>query len=89
MGILYKQSSRGMKDILNSGAVRDMLTAKAESVLGAAKATAPIASGAYLESLHIEQVTTDRAVVRVVADVPYATAVEADEGTLARALDSA
>jgi hypothetical protein len=87
--VRYKQSSRGIKEILNSGAVRDMLTAKAEPVLAAAQSSAPVASGAYLESLHIEQATTDRAVVRVVADVPYATAVEADHGTLARALDAA
>ena len=85
----YKQSSRGIKEILNSGPVRDMLTKRAAPVLAAAQSSAPVVSGAYLQSLHIEQVTTDRAVVRVVADVPYASDVEANTGTLARALDAA
>lgn len=51
-----------------------------------AKASAPVDSGAYRDSIHIETVHTDRMVKRVVADVPYAMAVEADTGNLARSL---
>jgi len=84
-----KLNGRGVQAILNSSETRAILTPKAESVLAAAKASAPVASGAYRDSLHIEQDTTDRVVVRVVADVPYALLVEANTGTLSRALDSA
>lgn len=87
--IRYKQSSAGIKDLLNSGGVRDMVTDKAGPVLAAAQSSAPVATGAYQASLHIVQDTTDRAVVRVVSDVPYAMIVEADTGNLARALDAA
>ena len=77
------------REILNSGGVRSLLTSKAAGVLSAAQASAPVDSGAYRASLHIEQATTDRAVVRVVASVPHAFVVEANTGTLSRALDSA
>ena len=79
----------GMGALLNSGEVRAMLTGHAESVLAAAQADPHDDSGAYEASLHIEQATTDRAVVRVVADVPYSHVLEANYGILARALDSA
>lgn len=82
-------NSSGMKALLNSGEVRAMLTEKARPVLAAAQADPHDASGAYEASLHLEQATTDRAVVRVVADVPYSHVLEANYGILARALDSA
>lgn len=87
--IRYKQNSAGIKELLNSGGTRDMLTGMAGSVLSAAQSSAPVASGDYRNSLHLEQDTTDRAVVRVVADVPYAGLVEANTGNLGRALDAA
>lgn len=79
----------GVKAILNSSETRTMLTGKAEATLSAAKASAPVASGAYQASIHLEQDSTDRAVVRVVADAPHAMVVEANIGNLVRALDSA
>lgn len=87
--IRYKQSSGGIKDLLNSSEVRAMLTEKAQPVLAAAKADPHDATGAYEGSLQIVQDTTDRAVVRVSAGVPYAGVLEARYGILARALDSA
>lgn len=79
----------GMGALLKSSSVRAMLTGHAESVLSAAVAGAPVASGAYQSSLHLIQDTTDRAVVRVASDVDYAMVVEANTGNLSRALDSA
>ena len=79
----------GMAELLNSSSVRAMLTEHAEPVLAAAQADPHDDSGAYEASLHIEQAVTDRAVVRVVADVPYAMVLEANYGILSRALDSA
>lgn len=79
----------GVKALLNDAGVRADLTRRMAAVESAAKASAPVESGAYRDSIHIEQATTGRAVVRVVADVPYALLLEARTGNLARALDSA
>lgn len=69
--------------------VESMLEAAAERALSAAQSSAPVASGAYRDSLHVETDHTDRMVKRVVADVPYALVVEANTGNLSRALDAA
>lgn len=79
----------GMGALLRSSEVRSELTSRAESVLSAAQSSAPVASGEYRDSLHIEQAETDRAVVRVVAGTDHAWIVEANDGVLARALDAA
>lgn len=79
----------GVDDVLNSNDARSMLTDKAEAVLSAAQASAPVATGAYQASIHVEQDSTDRAVTRVVADAPHAMVVESNTGNLARALDAA
>lgn len=83
-----KLNSAGIQALLESSSVRADLTDRAERVLSAAKSSAPVASGAYRDSLHIVQDTTDRAVVRVASDAPHAFVVEANTGTLARALDA-
>lgn len=88
-GINLRLKSGGMAELLNSSAVRAMLTEHAQPVLEAAIADPHDDTGAYERSLHIEQATTDRAVVRVVADVSYSHVVEANYGVLARALDAA
>lgn len=69
--------------------VEDMLDGHVERALSAAQASAPVASGAYQDSLHIVTDHTDRMVKRVVSDVPHAFVVEANTGNLARSLDSA
>lgn len=69
--------------------VESMLEAAAQGALSAAVSSAPVASGDYQASLHIETDHTDRMVKRVVSDVDYAMVVEANTGNLARALDSA
>lgn len=89
MGTRIKLNHGGMADLLKSAGVRTTLTSHANSVLSAAQASAPVASGDYRASLHLVQATTDRAVVRVASDVDYAMVVEANTGNLARALDHA
>lgn len=81
--------SPGMKELLNDDGVRAFLTARMQSVLAEARATAPVVTGAHRNSLHIEQDTTDRAVVRVVADSDHSLVVEAKTGHMARALGAA
>jgi len=79
----------GMRELLRSDGVRHELTRRMDGVESAAKASAPVDSGAYRDSIHVEQDTTDRAVVRVVADADHALVVESKTGNLARALDAA
>jgi hypothetical protein len=89
MATRVKMKSAGIKELLNSGETRAMLTSKARGALAAARANAPVATGEYRASLQIVQDTTDRAVVRVGSTAPHALAVEANTGNLARALDAA
>ena len=81
--------SGGFKEMLNSGEARALVTSEAQAVLAAAQAGAPVDSGEYRASIHLEQDTTDRAVTRVVASAPHALVVEAMTGNMARALDAA
>lgn len=55
----------------------------ARNIAARAEATAPVLTGTYRDSLHVE---SDENESRVVSDVGYALAVEAREHTLARAL---
>ena len=84
-----KVNGKGIEELLHSDEVRAVLEAKALNVLAAAERTAPYVSGDYQASLRVEEATTDRAVARVVADVDYAWAVEANTGNLSRALGHA
>lgn len=85
-----KINSREIQSYLDGGhGVDALLRSHAEPVLAAAQADPHDASGAYEASLHIEEDHTDRLVLRVVADVPYAMVQEARYGVLSRALDAA
>lgn len=84
-----KLDSAGVAKVLKSAAVRALLTQKAERVLAKAKADAPVDTGDYRDGLHIEQATTDRAVVRVTGGSDHDWIVERKTGNLARAIDAA
>ena len=88
MATRIKLNSAGFAALLNSASVRADLTDRASRVLSAARSSAPVVSGEYRDSLHVEQATTDRAVVRIVAGADYGYVVEANTGNLARALDA-
>ena len=79
----------GMKALLNDLGVRAELTRRMGPVLAAARASAPVDTGAYKASIDLVQATTDRAVVRVVATDWKAPLVEANTGNLAWSLDAA
>jgi hypothetical protein len=89
MAATFRLDHGGMRALLRSPGVRADLQRRAESVASAARAAAPVQSGAYRNSIHVQSDTTDRAVARVVATVPYAVEVEFDTRTLGRALDGA
>ncbi len=82
----FRLNSAGMEALLKSDRVREVVRARAEDVLAAAKSSAPVESGGYRDSLRLVDDETDRAVVRVTATVPYARKVEARYGVLSRAM---
>lgn len=87
--VRFKLNHAGMAQLLKSGGIAADMHRRAESSASAARASAPVDEGDYRDSIHVEDVITDRAVSRVVADAPHAAAVEADTGNLARSLGAA
>lgn len=79
----------GIRALLKSDGVRSDLARRADAVATAARASAPVASGAYRESIRRSSATTDRAIERVTATAPHAMVVESRTGNLARALHAA
>ena len=85
-----KLNSAGIQSYLDGGGGVDaLLEAEAQERADRARANAPVASGAYRDSIHVETDHTDRMVVRVVASAPHAFVVEARNGVLAKASDAA
>lgn len=89
MSTRVRLKSAGMADLLNSASIRADLTARMERALSAAQADPHDLTGAYEAGLHLEQDTTDRAVVRLVSGDKKGHILEARYGILARALDAA
>lgn len=84
-----KLNSAGMRELLTSAGLAAELHARAERIAAAARAVAPVASGEYRDSIHVEdEVHGDRVVSRAYADAPHAMVVEAAHGTLGRSLDA-
>lgn len=87
MATRIKLNGKGIQFYLDGGGgVAALLEAEAQESAARARASAPVSSGAYRDSIHVETDRTDRMVKRVVADVPYAMVVEANTGNMARAL---
>lgn len=79
-----------LDEIARSAGVRALVTDSADTVADIARADAPVASGEYRDSIHVEVTQADEGTVAtVVADVRHAMIVESREGTLARALGKA
>ncbi|HKY57664.1 MAG TPA: HK97 gp10 family phage protein [Aeromicrobium sp.] len=78
---------RGIQEYLDGQhGMEAVLDAEATESLERAQDRAPVATGAYRDSLHIETDRTDRMVKRVVSGVSYAIVVEARTGNLTRSL---
>jgi hypothetical protein len=75
-------------EILNSPGVGEDLKARGERMLAQARATAPVVTGTYRDSLELVVEHTDRVRIKVQSTVPYGLKVEAEHGTLARAVDA-
>ncbi|MDF2990798.1 MAG: Bacteriophage HK97-gp10, putative tail-component [Microbacterium sp.] len=79
-----------LDEIARSAGVRELVTDAADTVRDIARADAPVATGEYRDSIHVEVAEgPDGVVATVVADVRHAMIVESREGTLARALGKA
>ncbi|MCW2165068.1 Bacteriophage HK97-gp10, putative tail-component [Microbacterium hydrothermale] len=79
-----------LDELSRGDGVRGVVADAAHTVADIARADAPVASGEYRDSIHVEVAQTDEGVVAtVVADVRHAMIVESREGTLARALGKA
>ena len=85
----FRLISQGMRQLLHDPRVTRELERRMGPVLSTAVANAPVDSGAYRDSLHLETVQTDRTVVRLVSNVPHAMVVQAATGNMSRALDAA
>lgn len=80
----------GVRGVLSDPGVQAELEQRMARVEAQAKSNAPVATGAYRDSITTRVVHRgDRVVVQVVAEADYAFAVEANTGNLSRALDSA
>lgn len=90
MPVRVQLNSAGMAALLKDDGVRADLTGRAGNVLGACRSSSPVGpTGEHRDSLHIEQHTTDRVSVRVVANSDHSVEVEARTGHMARSLDAA
>lgn len=79
----------GMAELLNSAEVRAEITARMQPALQAAINDPHDDTYAYENGLHLEQGTTDRAVVHLVSGDFKGYILEAEYGILSRALDAA
>lgn len=67
--------------------VVSMAKKQAEEVADRARASAPVDTGAYRDSIHVERDDTPfRPLFRVIADDPKSIGVESQTGNLARAV---
>ena len=74
--------------LLVSPQVEALVKRPAERVAAAARASAPVDTGAYRDSIRVETKRQKRVVALVVADSEHALGVESRTGNLARALRS-
>jgi hypothetical protein len=68
----------GVGDVLTSSEVQGALLAIATAAAATARSRAPVATGAYRDSIEARIVPgrTQRAAAEVIANVPYATIIE-------------
>jgi hypothetical protein len=85
-----KLNHAGMAQLLKSSGVAADIQRRAEQVAAAARASAPVDTGAYQAGIHVTMEThPSRVEAHVSSDVWYAGILEAKLGILGRALDAA
>lgn len=91
MAVEVTLSSAGVRELLRDPGVARAVAEAAEKVAAAARASAPVQTGEYRDSIHVDSDNSPidgRARSRVIADAPHALIVESNTGNLARALGS-
>lgn len=88
--VKVKLNSAGVVDIFEQWAARDGAR-RADRVAAQGRATAPVVSGTYRDSIRVSRETHGRGrpVFHVGPSVDYGMKVEAATGNMARALDAA
>lgn len=87
---LIKPNGRGIIAMMKEPGVANEMRRRAENVANAARANAPVESGDYQASIHVEMEDhPTRVVAHVVASDWKSHILESRFGVLARALDSA
>jgi len=82
-----KWNERFFSEMGHSAEVTDLVKAKAEEAAAIARATAPVDTGAYRDSIHVEVVSwPTRNAALVIASDPKALLIESETGNLVRAL---
>ena len=86
-----KFNDAALQQLVREPGVREDMDRRANNVLDAARAAAPVLTGEYRDRLHIERsiAPTGAEVLTVTAGTDHDIYVEADHGTLAKALDAA
>jgi hypothetical protein len=85
----FKLISSGMRELQHEDGVRRRLREAADPALNEMRRLVPVRTGALRDSLRLVDDTTDRPVVRIVSDLPYAAAINAATGFMSRGLDAA
>lgn len=87
-----KTDRKGVEEMLMTDpAIKKAIRAEADRIANRARAFAPYVSGEYHDSIDVVEVVTsdmrmNRQAARVVARAPHAGKVEAEHGTLSRAI---
>lgn len=85
--VRLEMNKQGIAELLRSEGVARAVRAPAEKVGARARSSAPVETGDYRDSIHVEdEVHRDRVVARVYADSDHAAAVESRTRNLGRAL---
>lgn len=88
--VKFVPNAAGFRELLSSSELSAYLQSKGEAVASAARISAPVESGDYRDSIHVEMVQhPTRIVAQVHASDWKSHIIEADTGNLARALDAA
>lgn len=83
--IIWDDQATG--SLLKLPVIKSMCDKEAKAVAETAKRLAPVKTGQYRESIHVDAVERkDRPAYFVAAEVPYALLVEARHGVLKRAM---
>lgn len=83
----YTSNSAGWRKVLRGQGAQAVTDSAAEARAAVARSIAPVRTGRYRGSLHVEQSpSAGAAASEIVADVDYAIYVEAQDNVLGRAI---